>query len=114
MDSSNQVRDKETQTKRIDVTELDTIARKMHERIKRRQLALMNLPKATEHEESAYGQLLLLGYADTVEEESNASRRRLFVVHRLDCEVSVLQSDGCSLNVKDTMPLTFAYIRHQE
>jgi hypothetical protein len=90
MGSSNQIRDKETTRKRIDITELDTIARKMHEKITRRQLPLMNLPKATEHEESAYGQLILLGYEDTMKQESDAICRRLFVVHRLDCEVSVL------------------------
>jgi hypothetical protein len=90
MDHSNETCDKETTTKRIEIAEWDTIARKMHERIKRRQLPLMNLPKATEHRESAYGQLILLGYADTLKEESDASCRRLFVVHRLDCEVSVL------------------------
>jgi hypothetical protein len=90
MDHSNETCDKETTTKRIEIAEWDTIARKMHERIKRRQLPLMNLPKATEHRESAYGQLVLLGYADTLKEESDATCRRLFVVHRLDCEVSVL------------------------
>lgn len=90
MEYWNQTCDKETTTKRIEIAEWDTIARKMHETIKRRQLPLMNLPKATEHEESAYGQLILLGYVDTVKEGSDASCRRLFVVHRLDCEVSAL------------------------
>jgi hypothetical protein len=112
LDTINQLCDKETKEgsskrKRIDVAELDTIARKMHEQIKKRQLPLLSLPEATKHEESAYGQLVLLGYAGTLE-ESDASHRRLFVVHRLDCEVSMLQSDRCSLDVKRFMPLIFA------
>lgn len=77
---------------RMNDTELDSIARRMHGRIQKRQIALMNLPTATDNEESAFGQLILLGYAadeDETFEESRAFRKQLYVVHRLDCEVSV-------------------------
>lgn len=79
-----------------DTEEIDEIARTMFERIRKRQMKLMNLPEATAHQESAYGQLVLLGYADddTLREESNGKRRReLYVVHRLDCEVSLVFRD---------------------
>lgn len=70
----------------VENDELDDIARVMYERIKKRQIPLMNLPEATRHEESAFGQLILLGYAGN---ESNIDVcSKLFVVHRLDCQVS--------------------------
>ena len=84
--------DSDEESKRADEMELDSIARTMHERIEQRQRPLLNLPDATDHEESAYGQLILLGYSgtDTKESLSSSSSRKLFVVHRLDCEVSHL------------------------
>jgi tRNA pseudouridine32 synthase/23S rRNA pseudouridine746 synthase len=57
----------------------------MFVRIEERQRPLLGLPEPTSHEESAIGQLRLLGYADTDESRSN---QQLFVVHRLDCETS--------------------------
>lgn len=77
--------------RRVDDTELDTIARKMHERIRQQQIPLMNLPEATYHEDSAFGQLISLRYANeetTTSEETSEDQKQLYVVHRLDCEVS--------------------------
>ena len=93
IETTNQGHDKDRSNlkRRVNDTELDAIARKMHECIKKRQLPSLNLPEATDHEESAFGQLILLGYVDeeaTVEESGDCCRR-LYVVHRLDCEVSV-------------------------
>lgn len=85
----------ETQTKvkqqKVDPSELDSIARNMYERIKKRQTPLLDLPEATSNEDSAFGQLSLLGYTSDKEvslEESDTSCSKLYVVHRLDCEVS--------------------------
>lgn len=63
---------------------MDTM-RTMFVRIEERQRPLLGLPDPTSHEESAMGQLRLLGYADKDESRSN---QQLFVVHRLDCETS--------------------------
>jgi tRNA pseudouridine32 synthase/23S rRNA pseudouridine746 synthase len=63
----------------------ENIATSMFVRIEERQQPLLGLPDPTSHEESALGQLRLLGYADTDESRSN---QQLFVVHRLDCETS--------------------------
>jgi 23S rRNA-/tRNA-specific pseudouridylate synthase len=63
----------------------ENVATSMFVRIEERQRPLLGLPDPTSHEESASGQLRLLGYADTDESRSN---QQLFVVHRLDCETS--------------------------
>jgi hypothetical protein len=77
---------------RVDDTHLANDIREMYGRIKKRQMSIMNLPEATAHEESAYGQLILLGFADgdvsSEESSSPQDRTNLYVVHRLDCEVS--------------------------
>lgn len=64
------------------VEDLQSLATQMHALVEARQRSLMNLPKATEHEHSAFGQLILMGYAHS-ERPAN-----LFAVHRLDCETS--------------------------
>ena len=51
---------------KIDDTEMDEIASEMYERVRKRQVPLMNLPEATLHEQSAFGQLILLGYANSM------------------------------------------------
>lgn len=61
--------------------DVKAVAKKLHNRVLERQRSLVNLPEATAHKESAYGQLLLLL---DIEQEEN----KLFVVHRLDCETS--------------------------
>jgi tRNA pseudouridine32 synthase/23S rRNA pseudouridine746 synthase len=63
----------------------ENVATSMFVRIEERQRPLLGLPDPTSLEESALGQLRLLGYADTDESRSN---QQLFVVHRLDCETS--------------------------
>jgi hypothetical protein len=72
-------------------------AKALFERIQDRQRPLMNLPEPTRHEDSAFGQLILLGYEKTgisdAGKNSDLSLERLFVVHRLDCEVGA----GCDL-----------------
>lgn len=73
--------------------EIDDIVSDMYERIKKRQVPLLNLPEATSYEDSAFGQLILLGYANDEiysEQLGVCCQRQLYVVHRLDCEVSLL------------------------
>ena len=66
-----------------------------HEQIQNRQIPLLNLPKATSLEESAYGQCQLLirsNLIDTTEtnnkENNHKKENELLVVHRLDCQTS--------------------------
>jgi tRNA pseudouridine32 synthase/23S rRNA pseudouridine746 synthase len=89
MDESDKVKPLPKQT--IDDTKIDEIVNEMYERIRKRQVPLMNLPEATSHEESAFGQLILLGYGNDNESGKPNCRRNhmgLYVVHRLDCETS--------------------------
>ena len=72
-------------TKGFNPQHQENIATSMFVRIEERQRPLLGLPDPTSHEESALGQLRLLGYADTDESRSN---KTIFVVHRLDCETS--------------------------
>ena len=67
---------------RLTSDDLNMLTTKIHVMLEERQRSFLNLPQATKHEESAFGQLILLGYA---KEERPAN---LFVVHRLDCETS--------------------------
>jgi hypothetical protein len=75
---------------------LESLAKNMFQRIEARQRPLMNLPEPTSHEESAVGQLVLMGYGQENNDGSNknmddsSSNKSLLVVHRLDCEVSFL------------------------
>ena len=61
---------------------LEGLGVQLHAMLEERQRSLLNLPQTTCHEDSAFGQLILLGFAH--------ERRpvNLFVVHRLDCETS--------------------------
>lgn len=67
---------------RLPINDLKTLTTKIHVMLEERQRSFLNLPQATKHEESAFGQLILMGYA---KDERPAN---LFVVHRLDCETS--------------------------
>jgi hypothetical protein len=70
-------------------------AKAVFQRIQDRQRPLMNLPEPSRHEDSALGQLILLGYGTDISDAGNnsdASSKCLFVVHRLDCEVGA----GCA------------------
>ena len=67
---------------RLSNSDLENLGTNMQGVIEGRQRSLLNLPEATKHEESAFGQLILMGYA-TEERPLN-----LFAVHRLDCETS--------------------------
>jgi 23S rRNA-/tRNA-specific pseudouridylate synthase len=76
-----------------DEDNLESLAKIMFQRIEARQRPLMNLPEPTSHEESAVGQLVLMGYAqenDGLNKNMDSSSKSLLVVHRLDCEVSCL------------------------
>jgi hypothetical protein len=65
--------------------EIETVARQAYDMIVCRQLPLLNLPQSTPLEDSAFGQLVLLGYGG----ESGSTN--LHIVHRLDCEVSSIR-----------------------
>eukprot|EP00978_Attheya_sp_CCMP212_P048159 scaffold479774_cov55-Attheya_sp.AAC.2 len=72
---------------------IETIAQAALGRIKERHVELLNLPEPTPDEDSAYGQLKLLGY-ETHDEEMEmkgdkiSTKGMIYVVHRLDCETS--------------------------
>jgi hypothetical protein len=72
----------------LNKNEIETVARQAYETIVCRQLPLLNLPESTQLEDSAFGQLVLLGYAG----ESGSTN--LHIVHRLDCEVSSIQDQN--------------------
>jgi tRNA pseudouridine32 synthase / 23S rRNA pseudouridine746 synthase len=61
---------------KLSKADLSQLAIQVHVILSEQQKIFMNLPPATELEDSAYGQLVLLGYDS------------LYVVHRLDCETS--------------------------
>jgi hypothetical protein len=84
-------------------SKLREIGNLAHARIQQNQRGLMNLPKPTEDWESAIGQLCMFGFGDytnCVSIVSNYSEEtkknypectnesKLYVVHRLDCQVS--------------------------
>jgi 23S rRNA-/tRNA-specific pseudouridylate synthase len=60
----------------------DALLTSMFQQIQERQRSFMNVPTPTAHEESAVGQLQLLGFG------GNAPSEQLYVVHRLDCATS--------------------------
>jgi hypothetical protein len=64
--------------------------RKVYDAIEERQRPLLSLPEPTRHEDSAFGQLILMGIGSGDEESTrrSSSDKDLFVVHRLDCEVN--------------------------
>jgi hypothetical protein len=70
--------------------DLEQLANNMYQRIEARQKPLLNLPEPTKQEESAVGQLILMGYGQDGRNNKNlnsSSSESLHVVHRLDCEV---------------------------
>ena len=98
-------------------TKLKNIAQIAFSLIQRRQRPLMNLPTPTDDEDSAIGQLHLLGFGDyahnnhnpveTVEDvkkrisekesgDGGTKEFKLHVVHRLDCQVCTLISTCCN------------------
>jgi tRNA pseudouridine32 synthase/23S rRNA pseudouridine746 synthase len=84
-DSLSVARSDSEKTKMAETNEtLEDLAQRMFHRIQERQKPLMNLPESSPHEESAFGQLIMLGYSG----ETSKGRQPLYVVHRLDCETS--------------------------
>ena len=81
---------------RLNASELESLSKQVHNMIESRQIPLLNLPKSTRHEDSAFGQLLLLEYCGKV------SGDNLHAVHRLDCEVRI---------IKERL-LSFAHLSH--
>ncbi|CAB9530494.1 pseudouridine synthase C [Seminavis robusta] len=69
-----------------DSSHLEELASEMYKELKRRQTIQINLPEPTNNEESAFGQLVIMGYDGT--ENKTRESNKLFVVHRLDCETS--------------------------
>ncbi len=74
---------------------LGRISHACYVKIQKEQRLLMNLPKPTEDWESAIGQLRILGFGDYSHNVSpiGTESRKLFVVHRLDCQVSRIKND---------------------
>jgi hypothetical protein len=93
-------------------TELKNIAQIAFSHIQQRQRPLMNLPTPTDDEDSAIGQLRLLGFGDYAhnnhgppesvddvkkrisesdDRKKESEKFKLHVVHRLDCQVSYLE-----------------------
>jgi hypothetical protein len=76
---------------RDDPIDVDSLSNEMFNLIQERQKPLMNLPEPTKDEDSAFGQLLLMGYGGIIDNQSGKAddpiSEKLLVVHRLDCEV---------------------------
>ncbi len=77
---------------------LRCISHDCYVKIQTEQRLLINLPKPTEDWESAIGQLRILGFGDcshcvsSISENTNGTdSKKLFVVHRLDCQVSSIK-----------------------
>jgi hypothetical protein len=71
---------------------LETLARDMFRHIQDRYRPLLQLPVPTALEDSAMGQLILMGYGSKdsgVGPSASANTPRLYAVHRLDCEVKI-------------------------
>jgi tRNA pseudouridine32 synthase/23S rRNA pseudouridine746 synthase len=71
--------------------EEELLVEAMFQKIVTRQRPLLNLPEPTKHEESALGQLILMGYGRRRQDNTTNEREAknsLRVVHRLDCETS--------------------------
>jgi 23S rRNA-/tRNA-specific pseudouridylate synthase len=84
-DSLSVARSDNEKTKMAETSEtLEDLAQRMFQRIQERQKPLMNLPESSPHEESAFGQLIMLGYSG----ETSKGRQPLYAVHRLDCATS--------------------------
>jgi tRNA pseudouridine32 synthase/23S rRNA pseudouridine746 synthase len=62
--------------------DVELLGTQVHDMLAERQRSLLNIPPATRHEDSAFGQLILLGYSH------EGRPANLFVVHRIDCETS--------------------------
>ncbi len=69
---------------------LEALAREMFQQIGNRYRPLLQLPEPSPLEDSAMGQLILMGYGDHVAGSGpppSADTPQLYAVHRLDCEV---------------------------
>ena len=86
---------------KMDPEGVDAIANRAFDLIKEKQIPLLNLPEQTADEDSALGQLKLLGYGrasqsmpynekkgPNVIQKGQTDTRQLRVVHRLDCATS--------------------------
>jgi hypothetical protein len=91
----DQSRQKKPKIDNASLSMLGRISHACYVKIQNEQRLLMNLPKPTEDWESAIGQLRILGFGDYSHNVSPISgnndvteSKKLFVVHRLDCQVS--------------------------
>ena len=75
---------------------LETVSKEMYSLLQERQKPLLNLPEPTKFEDSAFGQLILMGYgtehksfvdSNTNNNGQSSATNLLKIVHRLDCEV---------------------------
>lgn len=67
----------------------ELIASQMFLELRKLQISFLNLPEPSRHEDSAYGQLILMGYGGSLSSDRKVDiSSTLFVVHRLDCETS--------------------------
>lgn len=67
--------------------DVDQLAQDLYERLKRRQAEMLDMPEPTSREESALGQLSLLGI-EGQDYDVRSGEKQLHVVHRLDCATS--------------------------
>ena len=96
--SSEPPKKKQKHDKREIPAQMRNIAQTCFARIQQKQRPLLNLPKPTEDWESATGQLHLLGFGEyshwvstsspSTGEMDVKSNKKLYVVHRLDCQTS--------------------------
>lgn len=75
---------------------LDKASMELFQRIQERQQPLLNIPEATRLEDSAFGQLILMGYGKggTMDIQEVSNTKSILVVHRLDCQVGTSKGPG--------------------
>ena len=74
IDETSNLKREEASTDKSTSTNFDDICKYVFEHIEERQRPLMNLPEPTKHEESALGQLILLGYGRSMKKNGEGMR----------------------------------------
>jgi hypothetical protein len=87
--SSGTVSDQQPSSPSSDQELLDKASIELFQRIQERQQPLLNIPEPTRLEDSAFGQLILMGYGKdgTMDIQEVSNSKSILVVHRLDCQV---------------------------
>jgi hypothetical protein len=92
--SSGTVSDQQPSSSSSEEQLLDKASMELFQRIQERQQPLLNIPEPTRLEDSAFGQLILMGYGKdgTMDIQEVSNTKSILVVHRLDCQVGASNS----------------------